>query len=154
MPQLSAGILLYHLGPAGCEVLLVHPGGPFWTRKDEGAWSIPKGLIDPGEDHAAAARRDFYEETGIAPPGELLPLGSHKQPGGKTVIAFALEGELDPADIRSNTFAMEWPPRSGRQQDFPEIDRAGWFKPEEARRKLLKGQVPILDALLAMLGAG
>jgi predicted NUDIX family NTP pyrophosphohydrolase len=154
MPQLSAGILLYHLNPAGCEVLLVHPGGPFWTRKDDGAWSIPKGLIDPGEDHAAAARREFFEETGIAPPGELVPLGSHKQPGGKTVIAFALEGELDPADIRSNTFAMEWPPRSGRQQDFPEIDRADWFKPEEARRKLLKGQVPILDALLAMLGAG
>jgi predicted NUDIX family NTP pyrophosphohydrolase len=154
MPQLSAGILLYHLNPAGCEVLLVHPGGPFWTRKDDGAWSIPKGLIDPGEDHAAAARREFFEETGIAPPGELVPLGSHKQPGGKTVIAFALEGELDPADIRSNTFAMEWPPRSGRQQDFPEIDRADWFKPEEARRKLLKGQVPILDALQTMLGAG
>jgi predicted NUDIX family NTP pyrophosphohydrolase len=153
MPQLSAGILLYRLGPAGCEVLLVHPGGPFWARKDDGAWSIPKGLIDPGEDHAAAARREFLEETGTAPPGDLVPLGSHKQPGGKSVIAFALAGELDPAAIRSNTFTMVWPPRSGRQQDFPEIDRAGWFGPDEARRKLLKGQTPILDALLARLGA-
>lgn len=148
MPKLSAGVLLYRRRPHGPEVLLVHPGGPFWAKKDAGAWSIPKGLIDPDENPADAAGREFTEELGSPPPqGELAPLGEFRQPGGKIVIAFALEGDFDPAQLASNTFPMEWPPRSGRTITVPEVDRAEWFSEAAAREKLLQGQRPILDAL-------
>ena len=134
-------------GPAP-EILLVHPGGPFWAKKDEGAWSIPKGLVDENEDQLAAAKREFEEETGALPVGEAIPLGEFKQPGGKIVTAFAVEGDFDLAGFRSNRFTMEWPPRSGRTGEFPEADRAGWFSIDEARRKILKGQALMLDVLL------
>lgn len=153
MPQISAGLLLYRRTGAAIEVLLVHPGGPFWAKKDDSAWSIPKGLVDPDEDHEAAARREFLEETGSAMTGELIPLGRFKQPGGKIVIAFAGEGAFDPNSLRSNSFEMEWPPRSGRKAGFPEVDRAGWFAPAEAHRKILQGQVAIIDALVSSLGS-
>ena len=149
MPQRSAGLLLYRRRQRGVEVLLVHPGGPFWARKDEGAWGIPKGVYSPGEDPLAAARREFAEETGAAPPaGEAVALGAFRQGSGKIVQAWALEGDFDPARLKSNTFTMQWPPRSGRTLQVPEVDRAGWFTPEEAMRKLLKGQRPILVALI------
>lgn len=151
MPEVSAGILLYRRTEGGLEVLLIHPGGPFWARKDAGAWSIPKGLVDPQEDPQAAARREFGEETGFAADGPLHPLGEFRQPSGKRLLAFALEGDADPSALTSNAFEMEWPPRSGRRQGFPEADRAGWFAPAEARVKLLKGQVPVLEALLRYL---
>jgi predicted NUDIX family NTP pyrophosphohydrolase len=149
----SAGLMLYRRRQALIEVLLAHPGGPFWMKKDDGVWSIPKGLYEEGEDALAAARREFAEETGLAlaESGETLLLGNFKQPGGKLVTAYAVEGEFDPKGLKSNLFSIEWPPRSGRMQEFPEIDRAGWFEPQEARRKLLRGQVPILEALLALL---
>jgi predicted NUDIX family NTP pyrophosphohydrolase len=149
--RLSAGILLYRLTASGPEVLLVHPGGPFWAKKDSGAWSLPKGLVEDGEDLEAAARREFAEETGHAPPGALRPLGRVRQPGGKLVAGFALQGDFDVETLRSNTFALEWPPRSGRRAEFAEVDRAGWFAPDLAREKLLPGQLPLLDALLALL---
>ena len=149
----SAGILLYRRTAAGLEVFVAHMGGPFWAKKDAGAWSIAKGLIEPGETADATARREFAEETGAAPPaGPLLPLGSVRQPGGKIVIGFAAEGDFDPASLASNSFEMEWPPRSGRRQSFPEIDRAGWFGLDAARVKMLKGQLPLLEALAAHLG--
>jgi predicted NUDIX family NTP pyrophosphohydrolase len=151
MPQRSAGILLYRLRGSEPEVLLVHPGGPFWATKDDGAWSIPKGLTDPGEDLLAAARREFKEETGAPSEGAATLLGEFKQPGGKIVTAFAIEGDFDVGSLRSNTFELEWPPRSGIRREFPEADRAGWFLPVDARRRLLKGQLPILDALLVRL---
>ncbi len=151
MPKRSAGLLLYRLTGGEVEVFLVHPGGPYWAKKDEGAWSIPKGEIDEGEDPLAAARREFEEETGVWPEGEATPLGTVRQPGGKLVTAFAVEGDLDADTIRSNTFTMEWPPRSGRMRAFPEVDRAGWFGKEEAERKILKGQRAILDALWKMV---
>ena len=154
MPQRSAGILLYRRRRGGVEVLLVHPGGPFWAKKDEGAWSIPKGTYEPGEDPLAAARREFEEETGARPQGEAIALGSFRQSSAKTVDAWAMQGEFDPATLRSNTFAMEWPPRSGRTIEVPEVDRAQWFTPEEAARKILKGQRPVLEALLALLEKG
>ena len=153
MPQRSAGILLFRLRPEGPEVLLVHPGGPFWVRKDAGAWSIPKGLCGPDENEELAARREFAEEVGIVPDGDLVALGEFRQPGGKIVIAFALAGDLDSETFVSNTFEMEWPPRSGRKQTFPEVDRAGWFGPAVAREKLLPGQRPILEKLLSGLGS-
>jgi predicted NUDIX family NTP pyrophosphohydrolase len=144
----SAGILLYRLRNGRVEVLLVHPGGPFWARKDEGAWSVPKGLYDPEvEDALAAARREFAEETGGAAEGDGVDLGEARQPSGKRVRAFAMEGDFDPATLRSNTFSMEWPPHAGTESQFPEVDRAGWFDLESARRKLLPGQVPFLDRL-------
>jgi len=144
----SAGLLLYRVRDGEPEVLLGHMGGPFWARKDERAWSIPKGEYGDDEDALAAARREFAEETGSASPdGEALALGEVRQSGGKRVVAWALEGDLDPATVRSNTFVMEWPPRSGRQQEFPEIDRAEWFGLGTARSKVVKGQVPLLDAL-------
>lgn len=153
MPQRSAGILLYRRRErGGLEVLLVHPGGPFWARKDEGAWSIPKGVYAPGEDPLAAARREFAEETGARLEGQAIALGSFRQSAAKTVDAWAVEGEFDPVTLKSNTFAMEWPPRSGRMREVPEVDRAAWFTPEEAARKLLKGQRPIVEALLEHLG--
>jgi predicted NUDIX family NTP pyrophosphohydrolase len=151
MPQRSAGILLYRRGDAGPEVLLVHPGGPFWAKKDDGAWSIPKGLIDKGEDPLLAARREFTEETGGTASGAAIALGDFKQPGGKIVTAFAVEGDFDLADFSSTSFTMEWPPRSGRQAEFPEADRAEWFAIEDARVKILTGQAAMLDALMEHL---
>jgi predicted NUDIX family NTP pyrophosphohydrolase len=152
MPETSAGILLYRSGPAGPEVLLVHPGGPFWAGKDEAAWSIPKGLMEPGEDPEAAARREFAEEVGTVPAGALLPLGELKLSGSKRLIAYALEGVFEPAKLASNSFEMEWPPRSGRRQSFPEVDRAAWFGVDEARLRLHLGQRPLIEALLRLLG--
>lgn len=157
MPETSAGILLHRPGSGGRgadgrEVFLVHPGGPFWAQKDEAAWSIPKGLADAGEDFEAAARREFAEEVGAVPAGELVPLGEFKVTSGKRLLAFALEGDFDPTAVASNMFEMEWPPRSGRRQQFPEVDRAGWFGLELARTKLHLGQRPLIDALLAVLG--
>ena len=152
MPKQSAGIVLYRRSATGLvELLLVHPGGPFWARRDVGAWTIPKGECQPGEDPLVAARREFEEETGMRPQGEAVPLGSFRQSSAKTVTVWAIEGDFDPAALASNTFSMEWPPRSGRQQDFPEVDAAGWFAPEAAARKILKGQLPIIDALLARI---
>jgi predicted NUDIX family NTP pyrophosphohydrolase len=151
----SAGILLYRRGERGTEVLLVHPGGPFWVKKDEGAWSIPKGLCEPGEDAFAAARREFAEEMGTPPPdGPALELGEVRQRSGKRVVAWAVEGDLDPATVVSNTFELEWPPRSGRMQAFPEIDRAEWFDLDTARRKLVRAQAALIDALEERIGAG
>jgi predicted NUDIX family NTP pyrophosphohydrolase len=147
MPEKSAGLLLFRTVAATVEVLLVHPGGPFWAKKDEAAWSIPKGEFDDGEDALAAARREFAEELGAVPAGEPVPLSPIRQAGGKMVFAFALRADFDVATAKSNTFTMEWPPRSGRTQEFPEIDRAKWFTTEEARRRMLKGQIPLLDEL-------
>jgi predicted NUDIX family NTP pyrophosphohydrolase len=149
----SAGLLLFRDSPAGVEVLLVHPGGPFWRAKDDGAWSIPKGELEESEQPLDAAIREFEEETGARPVGEFLPLEPVKQPGGKWVVAFAVSSDFDPAALKSNTFLMEWPPRSGRQQEFPEIDRARWFGLPEARRKIMKGQVALLDQLVERLRA-
>jgi predicted NUDIX family NTP pyrophosphohydrolase len=133
------------------EVLLVHPGGPFWARKDDGAWSIPKGLLEEGEDALAAARREFEEETGKRPAGSFFELGVFKQPGGKRVSAWGVEGDFDLTSFRSNSFAMEWPPRSGRTREFPEADRADWFKVQDAVVKIIGGQRPIIEALLERL---
>lgn len=152
MPQRSAGILLFRRSGPEPELLLVHPGGPFWAKKDEGAWSIPKGVYEADEDPLAAARREFSEETGSAPDGDFIALGPFKQPGGKIVSAWAVEGDFDLAGFSSNSFSIEWPPKSGRRQEFPEADRAAWFRPEEALRKILKGQAPIVAALLERLG--
>jgi predicted NUDIX family NTP pyrophosphohydrolase len=143
----SAGILLYKHENGTLKVLLVHPGGPFWAKKDAGAWSIPKGEYSDGEDPEAAARREFEEELGVPLEGELQPLGEAVQPSRKRVIAFAAEGELDVAAIRSSTFEIEWPPKSGHRQSFPEVDRAGWFTLDEAAGKLLPGQRVFLDRL-------
>jgi len=152
MPEISAGILLHRASPTGRELLLVHPGGPFWARKDAAAWSIPKGLIDPGEDREAAARREFAEEVGTVPEGALALLGEFRLSSSKQLVVFALEGDFDPASLVSNSFEMEWPPRSGRRQSFPEVDRAEWFGLEEARAKLHLGQQALVDALLALVG--
>ena|ERR1700754_954649 len=147
MAKRSAGILLYRRRPE-LEVLLVHPGGPFWTKKDLGAWSIPKGEHDEGEDARTCAIREFTEETGSAPsPGELEDLGTVKQKSGKVVQAWALEGDLDAAAVRSNMFSMQWPPRSGRMQEFPEVDRAEWFSLSAARERINPAQAAFLDRL-------
>jgi predicted NUDIX family NTP pyrophosphohydrolase len=152
----SAGILLFRRGENGLEVLLVHPGGPYWARRDAGAWSIPKGEVDPGEDARACALRELEEETGgafpDAPAEALLSLGEVRQKSGKFVAAWALEGDLDADAIVSNTFELEWPPRSGRSQEFPEVDRAGWFALGAAREKLLPAQAPFLDRLAELVG--
>ena len=149
----SAGILLFRRR-AELEVLLVHPGGPFWAKKDLGAWSIPKGEHDEGEDGQACAIREFTEETGSAPsPGQLQDLGTIRQKAGKTVQAWALEGDLDAAAVRSNTFELQWPPRSGRMQVFPEIDRAEWFGLDEARERINPAQADFLDRLVATFGS-
>jgi predicted NUDIX family NTP pyrophosphohydrolase len=140
---------MYRRREAGPEILLVHPGGPFWRNKDAGAWSIPKGLYEEDEGPLAAARREFEEETGCRPDGDFIALGSFRQPGGKIVTAFAVEGDFDVAALRSNSFSIEWPPRSGRQTSFPEVDRGEWFSPAAARAKLVKGQVSILDVFMA-----
>ena len=134
------------------EVLLAHPGGPYWRRKDEGAWTIPKGEMDAGEDAIDAARREFAEETGIALSGPLAPLGEIRQRAGKRVLAFVVEGDLDVEAIKSNTFELEWPPRSGRKQTFPEIDRAGWFDLPAAHDKIIEAQRPLLDRLAELVG--
>jgi predicted NUDIX family NTP pyrophosphohydrolase len=150
----SAGILLYRVPAGAVQVLLVHPGGPFWARKDAGAWSIPKGEHEDGDDPLESALREFEEETGTPlQAGELRELGEVKQRGGKVVSAWAAEGDLDADAVRSNTFTMEWPPRSGRTAEFPEIDRAGWFDIDEAREKLNPAQVGFLDRLLELLSA-
>ena len=144
----SAGLLLYrNKRPGALEVLLVHPGGPFWARKDEGSWSIPKGEFEAGADALEAARREFLEETGSRIEGAFVALAPLRQPSGKLVYAWAVEGDLDTSSIRSNTFSIEWPPRSGRQQEFPEIDRAAWFDIAAARQKILAGQRGFLDEL-------
>jgi predicted NUDIX family NTP pyrophosphohydrolase len=148
----SAGILMYRRTGPRLEVLLVHPGGPFWRNKDEGAWSIPKGEMDEGEDAAVAARREFLEETGIAVTGPLEPLGDIRQRGGKRVTAFAVEGDLDVDAIKSNTFEIEWPPKRKKMQSFPEIDRAEWFDLPAAHIKIFVGQRPLLDRLAAFVG--
>jgi predicted NUDIX family NTP pyrophosphohydrolase len=147
MPKASAGILLFRRKTHGIEVLLVHPGGPLWARKDEGAWSIPKGEIDIGEDPLTAARREFEEELGSSVSGEFIKLQPIRQGSGKLVHAWAVEGDFNPATLTGGIFSMEWPPRSGRQQQFPEVDRAEWFTLELARRKINKGQIPLLDQL-------
>lgn len=153
MAEHSAGILLYHGRGDDLRVLLVHPGGPFWASKDDGAWSIPKGLIDDGEDPLAAARREFAEETGHpAPAGEALDLGRVRLRSGKYVTGFALAGEFDPSSLVSNTFEMSWPPRSGRTAQFPEVDRAEWFDVAAASRKLNAAQVPLVEELVRQLG--
>lgn len=153
MPLVSAGILLYRRPEGALEVLLVHPGGPFWRGRDEGAWMIPKGVVEEGEEAAACALREFEEELGTRPEGEPRPLCRIRQAGGKWVEAFALEGELDPQTIRSNSFTIEYPPKSGQFRAFPEVDAAGWFELPEARRKILASQAPMLDALEAALGS-
>lgn len=156
MPKQSAGLLAYRWVDGEPEVLLVHPGGPFWAKKDDGAWSLPKGEYEPGEDPLEIAVREFGEELGVEPPDvdAAVPLGELRQPSGKRVTAWAVEGDVDVSDVRSNTFEMEWPPRSGRTGEFPEVDRAGWFGPVEARRKLLRGQVAFLDRLFELLTSG
>ena len=151
MTATSAGILLYRHTHGGFEVLLVHPGGPFWAHKDLGAWSIPKGLPDEGEELLAAARREFHEETGFTADGPASPLGQVRQANGKTVHAWAIEGDVDAGQVKSNTFQMEWPRGSGRMRAFPEVDRAGWFPPDEARRRIIPAQAAFLDALDASL---
>jgi predicted NUDIX family NTP pyrophosphohydrolase len=147
MPRVSAGLLMYRRRPAGLEVLLVHPGGPFWAKKDLGAWTIPKGEIAEGEDELATARREFEEETGLRPDGTLVPLGSIKQKGGKVVHAWAFEGDADAGAIRSNTYRVQWPPGSAEWSTFPEVDRAEWFSPDEARRRINPAQAALIDTL-------
>ena len=146
--RVSAGILLYRLPAIGPEVFLVHPGGPFWAKRDLGAWSVPKGEVDGDEDLLEAARREVHEETGASVVGEFIELAALRQPGGKVVHVWAVEGDVDASSITSNTFSIEWPPRSGKSRAFPEVDRAGWFTLDEAREKLLPGQRPFLDDLM------
>jgi predicted NUDIX family NTP pyrophosphohydrolase len=147
----SAGLLPFRETAAGLEVLLVHPGGPLWAKKDDGSWSIPKGEFVEGEEPLAAAKREFEEEVGVPPVGDFVPLKPLKQPSGKLVFAWAVRSDFDPSKLKSNMFSMEWPPKSGRQREFPEVDKAAWFEVETARLKILKGQVPFLDELLAGL---
>ena len=153
MAKLSAGLLVYRRTGPALEVLLVHPGGPLWAKKDLGAWSVVKGEAAPGEDLLACAKREFAEETGCTAEGPFLPLAPIRQAGGKEVRAWAVEMDSDAGKIRSNSFAMEWPPRSGRRESFPEIDRAAWFDLAEARAKINKGQVKLLEELEKMLQA-
>jgi predicted NUDIX family NTP pyrophosphohydrolase len=148
----SAGLLLYRIRDRILEVFLVHPGGPFWEKKDLGVWSIPKGEIDDGEDPLEAARREFEEETGFRPEGIFRELTPVRQRSGKIVHAWAVQGDCDPTAIRSNTFIMEWPPRSGRQQEIPEVDRGGWFAVDLAKEKILEGQRGLLDELTGFIG--
>jgi len=152
MPKRSAGLLMYRFREGVPEVFLVHPGGPFWEKKDLGAWSLPKGEYNPEEDALAAARREFTEETGLPAAGEFIPLTPLKQPSGKLIAAWAFQGDCDPEAVQSNTFTLECPPRSGRYQEFPEIDRAGWFTIEEAKVKITKGQAGFLAELRQILG--
>ena len=153
MPKRSAGMLMYRRAGVRLEVLLVHPGGPFWAKRDLGAWSLPKGEYAAGEEPLAVAMREFEEETGARPSGDFLPLGESVQPGRKIVTAWAVEGDFDVGALKSNLFEMEWPPKSGRKTSFPEVDRAEWFSIEDARKKILRGQGAFLDRLLSALGA-
>jgi predicted NUDIX family NTP pyrophosphohydrolase len=155
MPKKSAGLLMYRVDKTGVDVLLAHPGGPFWRNKDEGAWTIPKGEFTDDEDPLAAAKREFEEELGTQPPAagysQLKPI---KQKGGKIVHAWAVEGDFDPVTLNSNTFETEWPPRSGRMKSFPEVDRVAWFSPDVAKQKILFGQTALVDELLTLVGSG
>ena len=151
MPVISAGILLYRLRKGIVEVFLVHPGGPFWAKRDAGAWSIPKGIIDTDEEPLAAAGREFEEETGFRVSGNFVQLSSVKLKSGKILLAWAVKGDCDASVIKSNTFLMEWPPHSGRQQEFPEVDRAAWFGIGEANKKINQGQAPLLEELERIL---
>jgi predicted NUDIX family NTP pyrophosphohydrolase len=152
MPKRSAGLLMYRRRDGGLEIFLVHPGGPFWENKDAGAWTIPKGECGENETPIEAARREFAEETGFVAEGNLQELGSVKQSGGKIVHAWAMEGDCDPADLRCITCEFEWPPRSGKKIEIPEVDRGAWFSIPEARERILKGQAPLLDRLCATVG--
>ncbi len=151
MSKISAGILMYRFCKDVLEVLLVHPGGPLWSKKDFCSWSIPKGEYTDKEDPFIVAKREFQEETGFQADGDFIPLRSLKQPSGKVVSAWALEGDCDTSKVKSNTFKMEWPPRSEKQQEFPELDRAEWFTIEMAKKKLLKGQVGFIEELCELL---
>ena len=148
----TAGVLLYRRRNSALEVFLIHPGGPFWTKKDAGAWSVPKGEIDPGEEPLSAAKREFNEETGCSADGDFIALAPIKQPGGKLITVWAVEGECDPRTVKSNSFTIEWPPRSGKRAEFPEVDRAEWFTLEAAKEKILKGQIGFLVDLQNALG--
>jgi predicted NUDIX family NTP pyrophosphohydrolase len=149
--KLSAGLLMFRRRGGQMQVLLGHPGGPFWKKKDEGAWSIPKGEYDEAEHPLDAAKREFEEETGIKPHGEFIALDQIKQPSGKVITAWGFEGDCSPTEIRSNTFSMEWPPHSGLQQEFPEVDRGEWFTLNDARKRIVKGQIGFLERLVARL---
>ena len=153
LPKQAAGILLYRQSPRGLEVLLAHPGGPLWSRKDLGAWTIPKGQFGQEESALDAAKREFEEEMGRPADGGFVELGSIRQPSGKIVHAFTAESDFDVTQVKSNLFTLEWPPRSGRSGQYPEVDRAEWFSIDEARKRILKGQEPFLDRLLALLGS-
>jgi len=154
MPAVSAGLLLYRRRDSGLEVFLVHPGGPYWARKDDGAWSVPKGLVDAGEEELACAKREFKEETGfdLQRFGAEHDLGTYQLPGGKRLHVWAVEGDCNPAQLKSNLFEMEWPPKSGRKARFPEVDRGGWFDQTPALLKIVKGQRPVIEKLYAELG--
>lgn len=152
MAKRSAGLVVYRRVQGVLEVLLVHPGGPFWANKDLGAWSIPKGEVHEGEDPLAAAQREFREETGCVVEGAYVPLTPVRLSSGKIIDAWAVAGDCDPSRVGSNTFALEWPPRSGQMRDFPEIDRAAWFPPSEARRRITRGQIGFVDQLAALAG--
>jgi predicted NUDIX family NTP pyrophosphohydrolase len=154
VPKKSAGLLLFRGSAESLEVLLVHPGGPFWAKKDDGAWSIPKGEFPDGEEPLAAAIREFEEETGQLVAGDFIALEPIQQAGGKIVFAWAVRADFDPSQVRSNLLQLEWPPRSGRQREFPEVDRAAWFDLESAKQKILKGQVPLLEQLSAAAQGG
>jgi predicted NUDIX family NTP pyrophosphohydrolase len=153
MPKKSAGLLPYRFREGALEVFLVHPGGPFWSKKDRGSWSIPKGEIEPGEDQWEVARREYREETGCEAEGDLIPLTPLRQPSGKIISAWAFAGDCNPEAVVSNTFMMEWPPHSGRQQEFPEVDRAGWFRLEIAKEKILPGQKDFIEELGTILSS-
>jgi len=150
----SAGLLLFRRGGSGLEFFLVHPGGPFWAKKDKNAWSIPKGLYEEGEPPLEAAKREFGEETGFSIDGDFVSLGEFKQPGGKAVSAWLVESDCDPGALKSNVFSIEWPPRSGKTAEFPEVDRAGWYSPEESLTKVHRGQRPIIERALALIAGG
>jgi predicted NUDIX family NTP pyrophosphohydrolase len=154
MPAISAGLLLYRQRDSGVEVFLVHPGGPYWARKDAGAWSVPKGLVDAGEEELACARREFREETGfdVQGSGRERDLGTFRQPSGKRLHVWAVEGDCNPAELKSNLFEMEWPPKSGHTAHFPEVDRGGWFDRAQALLRIVKGQRPVLEKFYAELG--
>src|ERR1700722_20089522 len=151
MSKNSAGLVMYRISDGELEVLLVHPGGPFWSKKDVGAWSIPKGEINPGEDQLVAAKREFEEETGFKPEGKFLSLGSVKHKNGKIVAAWAFEGDCEPDAIKSNTFVLEWPPKSGKTREFPEVDRAGFFSIKQAREKILAAEFGLIEQLSEIL---
>lgn len=154
MAKLSAGLLMFRRMEAGLEVFLVHPGGPFWAKKDLGAWSIPKGEYGEGEAPLEAAKREFHEETGFMVDGEPFELGTVRQAGGKIVSVWAMEGDCDPAKLVSNTCSIEWPPRSGRRMEIPEVDRGAWFGIAAARERILKSQLPVLDLLIQRVSLG